>query len=189
MPMISSGVRCVIVFILAVLSTPFRAHGEVETLLAELNRKPAEERLTILTEGARKERVLSFYGSAPVSNSQDVIRAFNKHYPFIEVRYTRLGAPSLVSRLSTEYQAGSNNADLISIRGTLFPELIDKKIIAKYTSPMASVMRSGLRIKKDTSRVFTQPVTRSYTTPATSRSLKSHALSRICCMLDGRGDW
>ena len=148
MPMISSGVRCVIVFILAVLSTPFRAHGEVETLLAELNRKPAEERLRILIEGARKERVLSFYGSAPVSNSQDVIRAFNKHYPFIEVRYTRLGAPSLVSRLGTEYQAGLNNADLISIRGTLFPELIDKKIIAKYTSPIASVMRSGFADKE-----------------------------------------
>ena len=94
MPMKPSKVRSVILFVLAVLSIPFRAQGDVETLLAELNRKPAEERLRILTEGARKERVLSFYGSAPVSNSQDVIRAFNKHYPFIEVRYTRLGAPS-----------------------------------------------------------------------------------------------
>ena len=98
MPIKSSKVRSVILFVLAVLSIPFRAQGDVETLLAELNRKPAEERLRILIDGARKERVLSFYGSAPVSNSQDVIRAFNKHYPFIEVRYTRLGAPSLVSR-------------------------------------------------------------------------------------------
>ena len=117
------------------------AYGDSEALLAELNRKSPEEKLKILTEGARKERVLSFYGSAPVSNSQDVIRAFNKLYPFIEVRYTRLGAPALVSRLSTEYQAGLHNADLISIRGTLFPELIEKKVVAKYTSPMAAVMR------------------------------------------------
>lgn len=135
-------------FILGSLLFPFRVHGDTETLLAELNRKPAEERLKILAEGARRERVLSFYGSAPVSNSQDVIRAFNKHYPFIEIRYTRLGAPSLVSRLSTEHQAGLNNADLISIRGTLFPELIDKRIVAKYTSPMAGVMRPGFADKE-----------------------------------------
>ena len=68
-----------IFFILALVLFPFQGYGDVEPLLAELNRKPAEERLRILTEGARKERVLSFYGSAPVSNSQDVIRAFNKH--------------------------------------------------------------------------------------------------------------
>jgi iron(III) transport system substrate-binding protein len=116
-------------------------YGDTEAVLGELSRKSPEERLKILTEGARKERVLSFYGSAPVRNSQDVIRAFNKVYPFIEVRYTRLGAPALVSRLSTEYQAGLHDADLISIRGTLFPELIEKKVVAKYTSPMAAVMR------------------------------------------------
>jgi iron(III) transport system substrate-binding protein len=119
------------------------AYGDTEAVLGELSRKSPEERLKILTEGARKERVLSFYGSAPVSNSQDVIKAFNKVYPFIEVRYTRLGAPALVSRLSTEYQAGLHDADLISIRGTLFPELIEKKVVAKYTSPMAAVMRPG----------------------------------------------
>jgi ABC-type thiamine transport system substrate-binding protein len=123
--------------------SPNAAYGDSEAVLGELNRKSAEERLKLLTDGARKERVLSFYGSAPVGNSQDVIRAFNKVYPFIEVRYTRLGAPALVSRLSTEYQAGLHNADLISIRGTLFPELIDKKVVAKYTSPMAGVMRAG----------------------------------------------
>ena len=38
--------------------------------LAELNRKPAEERLRILMDGARKEPVLSFQVSALVSNSK-----------------------------------------------------------------------------------------------------------------------
>jgi hypothetical protein len=50
MPMKSSKVRSVILFVLAVLSIPFRAQGDVETLLTELNRKPAEERLRILME-------------------------------------------------------------------------------------------------------------------------------------------
>ena len=69
-----------ILFVFGACWSPNVAYGDAEALLGELNRKPAEERLKILTEGARKERVLSFYGSAPVSNSQDVIRAFNKLY-------------------------------------------------------------------------------------------------------------
>ena len=55
MPMISSGVRCVVVFILAVLSSPFRAHGEVETLLAELNRKPAIYYLALVRNNEEAE--------------------------------------------------------------------------------------------------------------------------------------
>ena len=137
-----------LLFGLVVLAIPVYVFGDVETLLSEINRKPAEERLKLLIEGARKERMLSFYGSAPISTSQDVINAFNKLYPFIEIRYTRLGAPALVSRVSTEYQGGLNNCDAISVRGTLFPELIDKKIIAKYTSPMTKVMRPGFADKE-----------------------------------------
>ena len=53
-----------------------------------------------------------------------------------------------MNRLSTEYQAGLHNADLVSIRGTLFPELVDRKVIAKYTSPMAGVMRTGFADKE-----------------------------------------
>jgi iron(III) transport system substrate-binding protein len=130
------------------VATPVQIFGDVETILSELNRKPAEERLKLLIEGARKEHVLSFYGATPISFSQDIINAFNKLHPFIEVRYTRLGAPALVSRLSTEYQGGLNNCDVVSVRGTLFPELIDKKIVAKYTSPMASAMRPGFADKE-----------------------------------------
>jgi hypothetical protein len=76
----------------AILAAPLRA--DTESVLSELNRKSGEERLKALIEGARKERVLSFYGSAPLGTAQDVLKAFNTRYPFVEVRYTRLGAPS-----------------------------------------------------------------------------------------------
>jgi iron(III) transport system substrate-binding protein len=127
-----------------VLAVSLRLAGaNTEAMLSELNRKPADERLKALIEGARKERVLSFYGSAPLSTAQDVLKAFNNRYPFVEVRYTRLGAPALVRRVITESQGGLNQVDVISVRGTLFPELIDRKIIAKYTSPMAAQLRQG----------------------------------------------
>lgn len=131
------------IFLLLALAFPAHLWADLESLLLELNRKPAEERHKGLVEGARKERVLSFYGSAPLSTAQDVLKAFNTRYPFVEVRYTRLGAPALVRRVITEYQGGLNQADAISVRGTLFPELIERKIIAKYVSPMTGQLRQG----------------------------------------------
>ena len=49
-----------ILFGLAAWWSPNLARGDAESVLGELNRKPAAERLRLLTEGARKERVLSF---------------------------------------------------------------------------------------------------------------------------------
>ena len=77
-------------------------HGadvNVESLLAEINRKPAEQRLKALVEGAKKEGVIHYYGSINAPDNDELTRGFSKHYPFIDVRYTRLGAEQ--SRSST----------------------------------------------------------------------------------------
>ena len=49
----------------------------------------------------------------------------------------------MISKVSSEYQAGVYNSDLVSVRGTFFPELIPKNIVAKYTSPFAQFLRKG----------------------------------------------
>jgi iron(III) transport system substrate-binding protein len=117
--------------------------ADVEGLLTEINRKPPEERSKILTDGAKKERVVYYYGSTSMGDMQDLFKGFSQQYPFIEVRYTRLGAPALVSRVSSEYQGGAYNADVVSVRGTLFPELISKQIVSKYKSPLTPFLRKG----------------------------------------------
>ena len=136
------------VLFLAAPCSPNGAYGDAETDLIEINRKPAEERLRLLTDGAKKERVLSFYGSAPVNNSQDVIRAFNK---LLSVYRSALHAPRRAGSgepVEHRVPSGLHLFDLISIRGTLFPQLIDRKVVAKYTSPMAGVMRPGFADKE-----------------------------------------
>ncbi len=122
---------------------PRQVKADVESLLAEVNRRPSEERLKALREGAKKEGVVYYYGSTNVSDNQEIVKGFNKHYPFVEVRYARLGAERVVSRVMTEYRAGVYNVDVISMRGTFIPELVDKRIIAKYKSPMAAFLRKG----------------------------------------------
>ena len=133
-------------FLIAVcwgLAMPRQASGDVETLLAEINRKPPGERLKVLTEGAKKEGVVYYYGSMDLSDTQDVLRGFTKSYPFVDVRYTRLGGPSVVNKVITEYRSGVFNADVISMRGMFIPELKSKNIISKYKSPMVSFLRNG----------------------------------------------
>ena len=112
MKIIRAGRRSLL-FIMA-LHFVFMGSGvaaDVEGLLAEINRKPPEERRKILTDGAKKERVVYYYGSTSMGDMQDLFKGFNQQYPFIEIRYNRLGAPALVSKISSEYQGGAYTAE------------------------------------------------------------------------------
>src|SRR5262244_2308244 len=119
------------------------AEVSVETLLTDINRKPAEQRLQALMEGAKKEGIVYHYGSINAPDNDELTRAFNKQYPFVEVRYIRLGAEQIVNRAMTEYRSGVAGADVISMRGTFMPELWEKKIIARYRSPMTAFLRQS----------------------------------------------
>lgn len=119
------------------------AEVSVESLLADINRKPAAERLKALMEGAKKEGIVYHYGSINAPDNEELTRAFNKQYPFVEVRYTRLGAEQIVNRAVTEHRSGVPSADVISMRGTFLPELSEKKIVARYKSPMTVFLRRG----------------------------------------------
>ena len=122
---------------------PQPSRADVESLLAEINAKPAEERLKTLVDGARKEGVLYYNGATNLSDVQEITRGFTKSYPFIDLRFTRLGGPSVVNKVITEYRAGVYNIDVISMRGTFVPELASKKLIARYKSPMLPFLRKG----------------------------------------------
>jgi len=119
------------------------AEVNVETLLADINRRLAEQRLKALAEGAKKEGILYHYGSINAPDNDELTRAFTKQYPFLEVRYTRLGAEQIVNRAVTEFRSGVPSADVISMRGTFMPELWEKKIIVRYRSPMTAFLRRG----------------------------------------------
>ena len=116
---------------------------DVESLLADLNRKPPVDRVKVLTEGAKREGVVYYYGSTTVNDNQELVNGFNGHYPFVEVRYTRLGGASIANKLINEYRGGIFNADVITMRGTFIPELVNKKVICRYKGPMMPFLRKG----------------------------------------------
>jgi len=128
------------VFYLAAFQT---AQAGVDETLAELNGKPSEEREKVLIDNARKEGTLTFYAATNLRDTQEVVAGFNKRYPFIKVAFSSLGGPGVLNKVSTEYRAGAYQADVVTLTGTYVPELIDKKVLARYRSPMLPFLRKG----------------------------------------------
>lgn len=115
----------------------------VEETLAALNAKPAAERQTILVENAKKEGSVNFYAATNLRDTQEIVTGFNKFYPFVKVGITSLGGPGVLNKVTTEERAGVTIADVVTLTGGYVPELIEKKMLAKYRSPMVPFVRKG----------------------------------------------
>jgi iron(III) transport system substrate-binding protein len=115
----------------------------VEETLAGLNAKPAEERQKILLENAKKEGNVNFYAATNLRDTQEIVTGFNKLYPFVKVGITSLGGPGVLNKVTTEERAGVTVADVVTMTGGYIPELIEKKLLAKYRSPMVPFVRKG----------------------------------------------
>ncbi|HMA81093.1 MAG TPA: extracellular solute-binding protein [Candidatus Binatia bacterium] len=115
----------------------------VEETLTALNAKPAAERQTILVENAKKEGSVNFYAGTNLRDTQEIVTGFNKFYPFVKVGITSLGGPGVLNKVTTEERAGVTIADVVTLTGGYVPELIEKKMLAKYRSPMVPFLRKG----------------------------------------------
>jgi iron(III) transport system substrate-binding protein len=119
------------------------SHAGVEETLADLNGKPAEERQRLLSENARKEGTVTLYTATNTRDTQEVLAGFSKSYPFVKVNFLSLGGPGVLNKILTEYRAGLHAADVVILTGNNAVELIDKKIVARYKSPMVPFLRKG----------------------------------------------
>jgi iron(III) transport system substrate-binding protein len=90
-----------------------------------------------LIEAARKEGKLVFYTANFTEVEQEVIKAFNKRFPFVRVEMVRAPGGQLITRVKTEAAAGKLSADIVdhSDRGLML-ELID--LFQDYAPPNAA---------------------------------------------------
>jgi iron(III) transport system substrate-binding protein len=119
------------------------ARAAVEETLADLNARPVEERQRLITENARKEGTITLYTATNIRDTQEIVAGFNKNYPYVKVNIASLGGPGVLNRTLTEYRAGVNQTDVVVLNGINAVELIDKKIVARYKSPMVPFLRKG----------------------------------------------
>jgi iron(III) transport system substrate-binding protein len=125
------------------LILPRIAECAVEDTLSELNAKSPEERQRLIIENGKKEGEVTLYTAVNMRDAQELIAGFNKSYPGIRVSVASLGGPGVLNKVLTEYRAGAHVADVVALNGISSMELIDKKIIVRYRSPMAGFLRKG----------------------------------------------
>jgi iron(III) transport system substrate-binding protein len=117
------------------------AQADVEAILAKLNALPANERNELLLSSARKEGVVDWQSTLPVTEARDLIARFAKKYPGVELRHTRLSGTGVVNRFLTEYKAGVHRTDVIGGRGSLHPMLMKAGVVARNLAPFRRELR------------------------------------------------
>lgn len=90
-----------------------------------------------MIEAAKKEGRLVYYTANFTEIEQEVIKAFNKRFPFINVEMVRAPGGQLITRVKTEAAAGKLTADIVdhSDRGLML-ELVD--LFQDYAPPNAA---------------------------------------------------
>ena len=87
-----------------------------------------------LIEGAKKEKRLVHWTTMTLSQSKQVVDAFQKKYPFIEVDLFRTGGDAMLNKIFSEDRAGTHLWDVILTRGDMFLPLMKKNLLASYRS-------------------------------------------------------
>jgi iron(III) transport system substrate-binding protein len=90
------------------LVTSLAAVALLATSAAAQNFGPPE-----LIEAAKKEGALVFYTANVAETEQEVIKAFNKRFPFVKVELLRAPGNQLITRVKTEAAAGKLRADVV----------------------------------------------------------------------------
>ncbi len=73
-----------------------------------------KEREAFLVEGAKKEGVLTLYGSTRADEFSAMMKVFKPHYPFIKKsNHLRASRRRLVSKILTEWRTKRNAVDII----------------------------------------------------------------------------
>lgn len=91
---------------------------------------------TVQVESAKKEGEVVWYGTLTGGSIVGrIIGAFESKYPFIKVKYLRLGGAGLIERIRSEARSGKYLWDVATAEYIQFFELPKYITLAKYTPP------------------------------------------------------
>ena len=102
--------------------------------IAALNMYDGPDRAQRIIEGAKREGVVTLYGSAPPDDLAVLTGAFEKKYG-IKVRIWRASSETIVQRAVTELRAGRYEVDIFETNGPDMEALYREKVLQMVRSP------------------------------------------------------
>lgn len=94
-------------------------------------------------EAAKREAELVFYSATRAEDTDQIVKAFTKKYPFVKASYYRAGGDPLLQRILTEARAGKHQFDVVTALGTQIIMLKEQGLLAPYRSVHQSAYRKG----------------------------------------------
>jgi len=129
------------------------AQGRKPRTLEELASYTGADRHQILLEGAKAEGKIVWYTSLS-GVYRELVNAFKKKYPEIDIEVYRGGSTDLGPRLLNEAQAGRFVADALESTPGLLMLLRERNILKPYVSPELTRYPDEAKTKADNSRIY-----------------------------------
>jgi len=121
--------------------------------LDELAAYTGADRHQILLDGAKAEGKIVWYTSLS-GVYRELVNAFKKKYPDIDIEVYRGGSTDLGPRLLNEAQAGRFVADALESTPGLLMLLRERNILKPYVSPELTRYPDEAKTKADTTRIY-----------------------------------
>ena len=131
---------------LAAITLPTATAGygaTVEDVVKGIRNLPPAQRKAVLEDGARKEGELVWYTSMGLTDFPKIVGAFEKAFPAIKVRSTRLTQSSVFTKIDTEARAGRVLVDVVASAPVEIWALKEKGYSAPYLSPELIAFPAG----------------------------------------------
>ena len=110
--------------------------ARAQTSVADIATFMGPDRQARLLEGAKKEGVVSLYSSATTEDMNEHIKAFEKKYPGVKVKFWRGDSEGILQRAVTETRGGRNEFDLVETSGGTMEAGYREKLFQPVKSPM-----------------------------------------------------
>jgi iron(III) transport system substrate-binding protein len=132
--------------------------ASVEERFDQLNRMGDKARAETIKKEARKEGELVWYGVMATDRAGEVIRAFEKMYPFLKMRFQPGNAGRQLEQLMIEHRTKKYQADVINTRRSYVGVMAKAGAVARYRTPLRAALREGFTDKDGfVNGIYAQP--------------------------------
>jgi len=156
-------------------------HGAtVEERLDQANQLSEKARSEALEKEARKEGELVWYAAMASDRAGELIKVFESKYPFLKVRFQPGGATRQMEQLMVEHRTKKHRADIINTRRSFVGVMAKAGAIARYRTPLRSVLRDGFIDKEGlVNGIYAQPRVFLFNTQTVGRDKAPHSFDDL----------
>jgi iron(III) transport system substrate-binding protein len=127
---------------LAHAQTPFE---QTAKSLAGLS---GRERRASIEKEARREGLVRWATSTPVTWAEPVLQGFRKKYSGIKIEFNRVSGRALADRAIREYRAGKHDIDVLGSSAVTFWGIMESGMISPYVSPEVEALPADMKDPK-----------------------------------------